>query len=160
MPPAPPATPRSDFSSHRAAYRGAAVDHDLKIASGRLALGARLHVAGDLCGIFAQRVVGGDDEKVRELGRGAAHSRSVMVRARGRPEDGDEPPLRERAQLGQRARQRAGRVREVNVNAKVLAEVDWLEPSSYSFKSSEPAADVLDLHAEREAHPRGAERVV
>ena len=51
-------------------------------------------------------------------------------------------------------------MREVDVNAKVLAEVDWLEPSSYSFKSSEPAADVLDLHAERQAHPRGAERVV
>src|SRR2546423_14954927 len=51
-------------------------------------------------------------------------------------------------------------MREVDVNAKVLAQVDWLEPSSYSFKAGEPSADVFDLHAERKTYTRCAERVV
>src|SRR2546422_6029761 len=85
--------------------RGAPVDDDLEVATRSLALGARLHVAGDLSRVLAQRIVGGDDEKVRELGCGAAHPRAVVVGARGGAENGDEPPPRERSQLRQRDRE-------------------------------------------------------
>ena len=44
--------------------RGAAVDDNLEVATRRFALGARLNVARDLGRVLAQRVVGGDDEKV------------------------------------------------------------------------------------------------
>src|SRR5438093_6294242 len=76
--------------------RGASVDDDLEVATRSLALGARLHVAGDLSRVLAQRIVGGDDEKVGELGGGAAHPRAVVVGARGGAENGDEPTPRER----------------------------------------------------------------
>src|SRR5947207_14327049 len=51
-------------------------------------------------------------------------------------------------------------MREVDVDAKVLAEIDGLEPAAHAFKSRQPAADVFDLHAQRKAHACRAERVV
>src|SRR3989442_4916095 len=75
--------------------RGAPVDDDLEVATRSLALGARLHVAGDLSRVLAQRIVGGDDEKVRELSSGAAHAPVVVVGARGRAGNGDESPPRD-----------------------------------------------------------------
>src|SRR2546428_6601297 len=72
--------------------RGAPVDDDLEVATRSLALGARLHVAADLSRGLAHRIVGGDDEKVRELGGGAAHPRADVVGARRGAENGDAPP--------------------------------------------------------------------
>ena len=48
----------------RTADRRPAVDHDLKVAAGRLPGGAGLNVTGDLDRVLGQRIVGRDDEKV------------------------------------------------------------------------------------------------
>ena len=51
-------------------------------------------------------------------------------------------------------------MREVDVDAKVLAQVDGLEPPPHALEAREAPADVLHLDAERQADARGAQRVV
>ena len=139
---------------------GSPVDDDLEVTPRRLTGRAGLHVACDLHRVLAERIVGRDDEEVGELGRGTSHAGAVVVRARRRPEDDDQPAAGERPQLGQRAGQRPRRVREVDVDAKVLAEIDGFEPAAHALESGESTADVLDLHTQGKADPGGAERVV
>src|SRR5436305_963358 len=50
-----------------------AVDHDLIVAARLLRHHARLHIPGNLSRVLAQRIVGRDDEEVRELRRRASH---------------------------------------------------------------------------------------
>src|SRR5204863_7577333 len=124
----------------RAADRGATVDDDLVVQARRLALGARLHVARDLDRVLVQRIVRRDDEEVGELRGRAAHAWAVVVGACRGSENDDEPALRERTQLDERARQRTGGMREVDEHPEVLAQVDALETAAHPLEARDPLA--------------------
>src|ERR1700680_2346450 len=51
-------------------------------------------------------------------------------------------------------------MREVDVDAKVLGEIDRLEPAPHAFKTRKSSADGIQRHAQREADGGCAERVV
>ena len=70
-----------------------------------------------------------------------------MIRAGRRSEDGNQATLRERSQLGERAGERAGGMGEVDVDAKVLAEIDGLEAATHTLETGESAADVFGGYA-------------
>src|SRR5258708_36003991 len=51
-------------------------------------------------------------------------------------------------------------MREVDVDAKVLADVNRLEPAAHSFKAGNPRADGIERHAQRKAHAGRTKGVV
>src|SRR5438105_15866514 len=94
-------------------------------------LGTGGDLAEDGHGILLPRVFIGEDGVVAEAGGDLPHPGSLLaIAVTGAPEDGDQPPLRDRPQLTKDLLETLRRVRVIDDHGERLTEVDSLHPAA------------------------------